>query len=213
MTLETWGYYLLTMLLLTSTPGPSVLFSVSNSLNGSIKKSFFGALGGTTAITGIMTLSFTGMGVIIMASEVMFNIIKWVGVAYLIYLGISAILSKDENYQVSDNDNNNEAQQSYGATYWSGFMVGASNPKAILFFTALFPQFIDPSASLWEQYLILSTTFIFFEMAWLMIYAYSASKALPWLQKSGRAKMVNRITGGLFIGAGAILATTSRASD
>lgn len=209
MTLETWTYYILTMLLLTSTPGPSVLFSVSNSLNSGMKKAFFGALGGTTAITGIMTLSFTGMGVIIMASELMFNIIKWLGVAYLIYLGISAILSKDENYQVSDKNQ----QQSYTSTYWSGFIVGASNPKAILFFTALFPQFIDPSASLWEQFIILSTTFIFFEMAWLMIYAYSASKALPWLQQKGRAKMVNRITGGLFIGAGAILATTSRASD
>ena len=210
MTLETWAYYILTMLLLTSTPGPSVLFSVSNSLKGGIKKAFFGALGGTTAITGIMTLSFTGMGMIIMASEWMFNIIKWAGVAYLIYLGLSAILSKDENYQVSNKD---QAQQSYGATYWSGFMVGASNPKAILFFTALFPQFIDPTASLWEQYLILSSTFILFEMSWLMIYAYSASKALPWLQQSGRARMVNRITGGLFIGAGAVLATTSRAAD
>ena len=209
MTLETWTYYILTMLLLTSTPGPSVLFSVSNSLNSGMKKAFFGALGGTTAITGIMTLSFTGMGVIIMASELMFNIIKWLGVAYLIYLGISAILSKDENYQVTDKNQ----QQSYTSTYWSGFIVGASNPKAILFFTALFPQFIDPSASLWEQFIILSTTFIFFEMAWLMIYAYSASKALPWLQQKERAKMVNRITGGLFIGAGAILATTSRASD
>jgi len=206
MTIETWFYYILTILVLTATPGPSILFSVSNSLNGGIKKAFFGALGGTTAITGIMTLSFTGMGVIIMASEWMFNIIKWAGVAYLIYLGISAILSKDENYQLSDS----QQQKSNSGTFWSGFMVGASNPKAILFFTALFPQFIDLSASLWEQYLILSLTFIAFEMSWLMIYAYFSSKALPWLQVKGRAKLVNRITGGLFIGAGSLLATTSR---
>ena len=98
MALETWLYYLLTMLVLTSTPGPSVLFSVSNSLNGGIKKAFFGALGGTSAITIIMTLSFTGMGVVVMTSEVLFNIIKWVGVAYLIYLGLNAILSKDESF-------------------------------------------------------------------------------------------------------------------
>ena len=211
MSLETWFYYILTMLVLTSTPGPSVLFSVSNSLNGGIKKAFFGALGGTTAITGIMTLSFTGMGVVIMASEYLFNIIKWVGVAYLIYLGISAILAKDNSYHLSKKGK--EKKQSYLATYWSGFMVGASNPKAILFFTALFPQFINPAASLWEQYLILSTTFIFFEMAWLMIYAYFSSKVLPWLQVKGRAKLVNRITGSLFIGAGLILATTSRANN
>lgn len=208
MTLETWFYYILTMLVLTSTPGPSILFSVSNSLNGGIKKAFFGALGGTTAITGIMTLSFTGMGVVIMASELLFNIIKWVGVAYLIYLGVSAIISKDNSYELSDKKQN----QSFLATYWSGFMVGASNPKAILFFTALFPQFINPTASLWEQYLILSATFIFFEMSWLMLYAYFSSKALPWLQVKGRAKLVNRVTGSLFIGAGTLLATTSRNS-
>lgn len=208
MSLETWLYYVLTMLVLTATPGPSILFSVSNSLNGGLKKAFFGALGGTTAITIIMTLSFTGMGVIIMASELLFNIIKWVGVAYLIYLGISAIFSKENTYELT----NKKQARSYKKTYISGFMVGASNPKAILFFTALFPQFINPSASLWEQYLILSITFIFFEMSWLMIYAYFSSKALPWLQVKGRAKLVNRTTGALFIGAGSLLATTSRST-
>ncbi len=209
MTLETWFYYLLTMLVLTSTPGPSVLFSVSNSLNGGVKKAFFGALGGTSAITIIMTLSFTGMGVVVMTSEVLFNIIKWAGVAYLIYLGLSAILSKDESFLVDDSKNQLKTQ-SRKATFLSGFMVGASNPKAILFFTALFPQFINPTVALWPQFLILSITFIIFEMTWLMLYAYFASKALPWLQVKGRAKMVNRITGSLFVGAGALLATTSR---
>ncbi len=209
MAIETWLYYVLTILVLTSTPGPSVLFSVSNGLNGGTKKALFGALGGTTAITIIMTLSFTGMGVVIMTSEVLFNIIKWAGVAYLIYLGLSAILSKDESFLV---DSKSGKTQSYKATYWSGFMVGASNPKAILFFTALFPQFINPTAPLWPQFLILSLTFIAFEMTWLMLYAYFASKAMPWLQVKGRAKMVNRITGGLFVGAGALLATTSRSS-
>ena len=207
MTLETWVYYLLTILLLTSTPGPSVLFSISNGLNGGTKKSFFGALGGTTAITIIMTLSFMGMGVIIMASDIAFNIIKWGGVAYLIYLGVSVIFSRDESFLV---DSKVPKKQSYKATYISGFIVGASNPKAILFFTALFPQFIDPTALLWPQFIVLSLTFIVLEMSWLMIYAYFASKALPWLQVKGHAKQVNRITGSLFVLAGAFLATTSR---
>ncbi len=209
MSLETWFYYVLTILVLTATPGPSILFSVSNSLNGGMTKALFGALGGTTAITILMTLSFTGMGVIIMASELMFNTIKWLGVAYLIYLGISAILSKSNSYDLSTS----EAKQSNTKTYWSGFMVGASNPKAILFFTALFPQFINPAASLWEQYVALSLTFIVFEMAWLMIYAYFSSKAIPWLKVKGRAQLVNRITGSLFIAAGSLLALTSRANN
>jgi threonine/homoserine/homoserine lactone efflux protein len=210
MNFETWFYYLLTILVLTSTPGPSVLFSVSNGLNGGVKKAFFGAFGGTSAITIIMTLSFTGMGVLIMASDIAFNIIKWIGVAYLIYLGVSAILSKDESFLV---DGKSSKPQSFRATYFSGFMVGASNPKAILFFTALFPQFVEPTAPLWPQFIALSLTFIAFEMGWLMIYAYFASKALPWLQVKGRAKLLNRITGSLFVTAGAFLATTSRSSS
>ncbi len=130
MSYETWFYYLLIILVLTSTPGPSVLFSVSNGLNGGVKKAFFGALGGTSAITIIMTLSFTGMGVLIMASDIAFNIVKWIGVAYLIYLGASAILSKDESFLV---DGKASKPQSFIATNFSGFMVGASNPKTILF--------------------------------------------------------------------------------
>ena len=209
MTFETWFYYLLTIMLLTSTPGPSILFSVSNSLNGGVKKSFFGALGGTTAITIIMTLSFMGMGVVIIASEIAFNIIKWAGVAYLIYLGVSVFISKDESFLV---DNKISKRQSYKSTYLSGFVVGASNPKAILFFTALFPQFIELTTPLWPQFIVLSLTFIVLEMSWLMVYAYFASKALPWLQVKGRAKKVNRLTGSLFVFAGAFLATTSRAN-
>jgi len=88
--------------------------------------------------------------------------------------------------------------------------VGASNPKAILFFTALFPQFIDPKASLWSQYLIFSVTFIICELYWLMFYAYFAKKALPWLQAKGRARLLNRITGGLFVSAGTWLATLAK---
>jgi len=91
-------------------------------------------------------------------------------------------------------------------------MVGVSNPKAILFFTALFPQFVEPTDPLWPQFMALSLTFIALEMGWLMIYGYFASKALPWLQVTGCAKLLNRITGSLFVSAGVFSATTSRSS-
>ncbi|HMG20664.1 MAG TPA: LysE family transporter, partial [Kofleriaceae bacterium] len=93
-----------------------------------------------------------------------------------------------------------------------GFLVGASNPKALLFFGALFPQFISPSAPPVPQFLLLGVTFVFFELLWLSIYALSASKAKRWLQQPRRAKLFNRAAGVVFLVAAGLVASSKRAS-
>lgn len=107
---------------------------------------------------------------------------------------------------------NGESSQvaGYRSHYVSGFIVGASNPKAILFFTALFPQFIDPQAELFTQYAIFASTFMIMELSWLCFYAYLGAKSSTWILAKGRAKLFNRLTGGVFVGAGAWLSTVSR---
>ena len=95
--------------------------------------------------------------------------------------------------------------------YVSGFIVGSSNPKAILFFTALFPQFIQPEAALFNQYVIFAATFMVMEFGWLAIYAFLGAKSSNWLFAKGRAKTFNRVTGGVFIGAGTLLTTATKA--
>jgi threonine/homoserine/homoserine lactone efflux protein len=94
-----------------------------------------------------------------------------------------------------------------------GFLVGASNPKALLFFGALFPQFINPSAPQLPQFLILGATFVFFEALWLTIYALSAAKAKRWLQQPRRATLFNRATGIVFLVAAGFLASSKRATN
>jgi threonine/homoserine/homoserine lactone efflux protein len=89
-------------------------------------------------------------------------------------------------------------------------LVGASNPKALFFFGALFPQFIDPSAPQLSQFLVLGITFIFFELFWLSIYAITAARARRWLQKPRRARLFNRVTGAVSLVAAGLLATTQR---
>lgn len=209
MTIEVWFYYAIAVLILTASPGPSSLLCMTKGVTSGWKVGAYTALGSLTAITAIMTLSFTGLGMVVASSEVVFNAIKWLGAAYLIYLGIKALTSKQERYeQVADKD---AAKGSFKSNYISGFIVGASNPKAILFFTALFPQFIDPSAALFIQYSIFASTFVVWELSWLLFYAYLGSKSSSWVFGSGRAKLFNRLTGGVFIGAGALLSTASRA--
>jgi threonine/homoserine/homoserine lactone efflux protein len=169
------------------------------------------ALGSLTAIVSIMTLSFSGLGVVIATSEVAFNIIKWSGAVYLIYLGYKALTSKQETYQISDQDRT-PSVVTKKSLYITGFIVGASNPKAIVFFTALFPQFINTSEPLLIQYLVFAITFTIMELSWLTIYSYLGARSSNWLLKEGRAKYFNRFTGGVFISAGVFLSISSKAS-
>jgi threonine/homoserine/homoserine lactone efflux protein len=212
MTVEIWLYYFLAVLLLTAAPGPSSLLCMTKAVSSGFRLSIYTALGSLTAITGILTLSFSGLGVIIASSELVFNLVKWCGAAYLFYLGFSAITSKQQSYEL---DQSVPAQKNSGklAHYFSGFIVGASNPKAIIFFTALFPQFINPDHSLLEQYLLFASTFACLELSWLMLYAYLGSKSSSWLMANGRAKFFNRLTGGVFMSAAVLLSSTSRATS
>ena len=213
MSFDTWIYYLLAVLILTASPGPSSLLCMTKGVQSGFKLSIFTALGSLTAITGILTLSFTGLGVIIASSEMVFNVIKWTGAAYLIFLGWKSLRSSQQDYdQLPGQESESKVvKESVLSHYVSGFIVGASNPKAILFFTALFPQFIDPSLALLPQFAVFASTFAVMELSWLLVYAYLGAKSSNWLFAKGRAKVFNRVTGGVFIGAGALLSTTSRA--
>jgi threonine/homoserine/homoserine lactone efflux protein len=206
MTTQLWVYYTLAVLVLTASPGPSSLLCMTKGVTAGWRSAAITALGSLTAITCIMTLSFTGLGVVIASSEWVFSLIKWAGAAYLIYLGVLCLMSKQESYTKAKE----ESQTATRSHYLSGFIVGASNPKAIVFFTALFPQFIATDAPLMPQYLIFASTFVVMELSWLLFYAYLGARSSNWLLAKGRAKLFNRLTGGVFIGAGALLSFTNR---
>lgn len=165
------------------------------------------SLGSTLAIACIMVLSMLGLGTVLAASETLFSILKWLGAVYLAYLGVTSLLSKASNIAVPEEA---QAQVSARTLFGRGILVGASNPKALLFFGALFPQFIEPSAPQAAQFLVLGLTFIFFELFWLSIYALTAAKARRWLQQPRRATLFNRVTGTVFLLAAGLLATTKR---
>lgn len=211
MTIEIWLYYALAVLVLTASPGPSSLLCMTKGVTSGWRSGALTALGSLTAITIIMTLSFTGLGVVIGSSELIFNIIKWTGAAYLIYLGVKALASKQQSYEQDLHKlNDHDKKSALNNHFVNGFIVGASNPKAILFFTALFPQFITPDSSMVFQYSVFASTFIVMELSWLLFYAYLGSCSSRWIFETGKAKIFNRITGGVFIGAGTLLTTVNR---
>lgn len=204
-----WLIYALAVLVLTATPGPSVLLCVSKSVSSGFYSAMASAVGSLTAIVIIMTLSFTGLGMVLATSDATFTVIKWAGAAYLVYLGIKALTSKQQSFELSKTKPSGRAWLSHT---WSGFVVGASNPKAIVFFTSLFPQFIQSDQALFPQYVVMASTFAVMELFWLACYSAVGSRSSRWLLKHGRARRFNQVTGGLFVSAGLLLTTTSRAS-
>lgn len=209
MPLDTWLLYVVAVFVLTVTPGPSVLMCVTHGVNHGARRTFFSAIGSVTAVVGIMACSAVGLGAVLAASETVFNGIKWFGVAYLLYVGITTLRSTRADFELPAQA---PAEAGRLGLYVKGLLVGASNPKALLFFTAFFPQFIDPAAAQLPQFLVLGATFVGFELFWLMFYASFASRIGPWLRVRGRAKWFNRLSGTVFIGAAALLAMVKRAA-
>ena len=208
MELQLWIYYLLAILILTATPGPNILLGVTTSVSSGFKSSLYTILGGVSATVGIMTLSYTGLGIIVASSQFLFDIIKYAGAVYLIYLGYKAFTSTQEDYTIDKNMDISKKDKL--SLFFKGVLVASSNPKAIVFFIALFPQFIDLNSSMLVQYFILVGTFLVPELFWLLLYAYLGHKSSNWFLAHGRAKFFNRITGGVFIGAGVLLGNSSR---
>lgn len=207
MTLSTWLLFVAAVLVLTVTPGPSVLMCISTSVQHGPRRAMVAALGSTTAIAGIMVLSMMGLGTVLAASETLFSALKWLGAAYLAYLGLSSLLSKTSSLAVPTAST---AAVGSRAFFARGLLVGASNPKALLFFGALFPQFINTASPQLPQFVLLGATFVFFEIFWLTLYAMTAARARTWLQQPRRATLFNRLTGVVFLAAAGLLATTKR---
>lgn len=205
MLLSTWLLYVAAVFVLTVTPGPSVLMCVSTAVNLGPRKALITSLGSTSAIVGLMTLSALGLGALLAASETLFTALKWAGAAYLAYLGVRALLAPASDIQVAGG-----AVAGGRRLFAQGFLVGLSNPKALLFFGALFPQFLHPAAPQLPQFLVLGATFVFFELGWLTVYALSAARAQRWLQQPRRARQFNRLTGAVFLLAAGLLATSKR---
>ncbi|RYX98203.1 MAG: LysE family translocator [Comamonadaceae bacterium] len=206
MTLSTYLLYLAAVALLVLTPGPTMLMCMTTSLNHGPRKAMASAAGSVTAVLGVMVLSAMGMGALLATSATAFLVAKIIGAAYLIYLGIKTFRS---DAAVFDPTAATTARSSR-ASYLKGLMVGASNPKAILFFAAFFPQFINPAAPFVPQFAVLALTFMAFELTVLTLCSLGVARIAPMMRASGPARWFNRISGGLFTLMGSLLLFTRR---
>ena len=200
MTLPSYLLYVAAVALLIVTPGPTMLMCVTNSVNHGPRRAMTSVAGAATAILGVMLLSAMGLGALLATSEAAFTAAKLAGAAYLVWLGIRTFRSTtvlDLSGQVRA-----PRQRSF---YLQGFLVGASNPKAVLFFAAFFPQFMNPAAPMAPQFAVLALTFVAFEFTVLTLCALGVARVMPLLGASGPVRWINRICGGLFALMGGLL--------
>jgi homoserine/homoserine lactone efflux protein len=197
MAVETWLAFLLTETVLCLTPGPAVLFVISTSLQRGFATGLRGAGGILAANVLYFALSGLGVGAILVASREIFFAVKWAGALYLIWLGLKMLL-------VSATPRGDAPETATRQALLRGFIVQGANPKTLVFFTALLPQFLDANAALPAQLFILGATSIVVELAVLTAYAGAATQAE---HVAGRqlAAPLQRIGGALLIGAGARL--------
>ncbi|MEM7075686.1 MAG: LysE family translocator [Pseudomonadota bacterium] len=205
MTIETWTLYAATVLALMSTPGPSQLLMLSNSAAHGFRRSLATAAGDLSANALQMLAAGLGLAAIIAASGAALTVIKWAGVAYLIWLGLRMIRRAGPDRVDAARDGRRASLRSL---WLQGFLTSAANPKAVVFFAALFPQFIDGAAPFWPQFLVLSATYILIDGCFLSAYGFGAS----WVSNrfKGAAKVwIERIGGGFMIMAAVLLGLKS----
>ena len=203
----TWWLFALTETVLSLTPGPAVLLVLSSALRSGARKSISSILGILTANTVYFALSASSLGALLISFYRVFFAVKWNGAAYLVYLGARTILGHSE---VLPSGEPAEASSSFTRLLRDGFVLQMSNPKAIVFFSAILPQFIDPRRAVLPQIVILGLTSVICEFAVLSSYGVAAARASVFARQPRYAKWTNRIAGSLLIGAGAGLAALRR---
>jgi homoserine/homoserine lactone efflux protein len=201
--------YSMTVFIASIIPGPSMLLALTHGMQYGAKKTIASALGNVTITLIQASISIAGLGTILVASETIFHFIKWAGAAYLIYIGVSILCSN--KMSVSKNDlGQNLKLNSLKKMYLQAALVTAGNPKAIIFFTAIFPQFIDPSSAYLYQSCILMGLCAFIAFFCFMIYGISGQKIVFLFSKARAGKYLKRIIGGTFIAAGIGLAVSKK---
>lgn len=205
MELQTFLLFAMTTALVNLSPGPTAILMASQGAGNGTKRALFALLGIYCATAIYYALSATGIASLIVASNTLFQFIKWAGVCYIFYLGLTALFSKSGGLVIQAGT----PKRTPSALFTQGFLVEFSNPKALLYFSAILPQFLDLTKPIAMQFLIMwATSFVMQSMA-CSGYAYLGERLVHGSVKRWVVSAINKIAGGALIFAGLKMTSVS----
>ena len=202
MALHTWLLYLVAALGLSLTPGPNSLLALTHGALHGHQRTLYTIAGGALGFACVIALSMVGIGALLQASAHALLVLKLVGGAYLAWLGVQLWRAPPIQLDLPAGT----PQASAAGLFRQGALTALSNPKALLFYGAFLPQFIDPQRDLATQFVVMATVFVVIEIAVEWLLALMAHRVRRWLQRLGRR--FNRACGGMFVAMGAALPLT-----
>jgi len=191
-------------------PGPAILLALRNSVAFGLRAVAWSSLGNVTGIFVLSAAAMLGLGVLLKSSALLFGAVKLLGALYLFYVGLRHLFGRSSVLSASVEQSASPRMPTPFALYREAFLLAATNPKPILFFTALFPQFIEPGAPLLPQFFVLTGIFMVLSFITLLGYASVAGRARFFLIKPRVSKWINRVVGSVFISFGAALLALRR---
>jgi homoserine/homoserine lactone efflux protein len=201
MSITAWLTYFLATIILSVTPGPGVFSSISSGLRHGFRLGLWNGVGMQAANALLVSIVAVGLGAILLASETLFSAVKWIGVAYLLYLGVVTWRSRPRGFEEDRTDHARTAWE----VFRRGFFVNITNPKGIIFFAAILPQFIDVHRPQPLQYAIFAATTFSVDLVVMMGYTALAVKVFRAMKEPAHLRWVNRTLGGAFVAAGLAL--------
>lgn len=208
MDIKFWCVYVFTVFLASIIPGPSMLLALTHGIRYGARRTIATALGNSTASLIQALISICGLGALLAASEPAFMIVKYAGAAYLIWLGIGMFAAGDFSVEALEERCRNNV--SYRNMFLQGFWVAAGNPKAIVFFSALFPQFINSGHASVLHFSLMLGVLSIIAFACMMIYACGGHRARLLCSCSAVGRYAGRFLGTAFVGLGLGLACSRR---
>ncbi|SEH06644.1 LysE family translocator [Candidatus Venteria ishoeyi] len=203
MNIELYLFFLITTVILIMVPGPAAITVATQGASHHSKNAFLCVLGVASADALFFLLSATGIASLIVASNLLFSIIKWFGVAYLIYLGASAIFSKAGAIKIDAP----ATKTSPAKAFSQGLIIQLSNPKALMYFSALLPQFIDPNKPIIFQIFLMGLTCFLADLLVYSLFNRIGAQLAKKQMKSWIINIINKAAGVMLITTGIKMTT------
>ena len=205
MSFEIWMTFVLASSTLMLVPGPAMLFMIGIALNDGLTKAFMALPGLALGLVVSITISLLGAGAVLLASAQLFTALKLAGAGYLIFLGVRLWMSKPDDPSVK-----RDSGEPKKSLFWPAFFIAILNPKALIFYIAFLPQFVDATAAALPQFVILGATFCIVALAAAIVSAFAGSGLRRGAKNTKTLTILNRFGAGAMIASGVLTASSTR---